>query len=396
MRTLRPRRVLSLWGVVLGVAAVTLSVATGSAVSRLEATPVAGLDPNLVVISPTGPSASGVQQGFGSGSGLTTRDFEALNDPGLVPDAVTATLSAGLRTDVEAYGHRWRTDVIGTSDGFAQVRGYRVASGRFLTAADLRATSPVAVLGQTVVDNLFAGENPVGRIITADQHSYKVVGVLAPRGYSGPYDQDDVVAVPITVAWAQLLPRSSPLVQQVVLQSPDQHAAAAAEREATQLLMLRHHVSDPARVDFQVQSQADVLAAAARTGKVSTALLAALAVVALLAGVLGVARLMLGAVRSRRREIGIRRALGADDADIAWQFALEGAIATGLAGGAGVVLGECLSLLLPRVLPELAHPMPSVRAALVTLVLSTVVGAMAGAWAAGRATRAQPAAALRP
>jgi putative ABC transport system permease protein len=160
--------------------------------------------------------------------------------------------------------------------------------------------------------------------------------------------------------------------------------------------MQRHHITDPARVDFQVQSQADVVAGTVRTGKVSTALLAAVAVVALLAGVLGVTRLMLGAVRSRRREIAVRRALGADEARIAWQFALEGAIATGLAGAIGVVLGECLSLLLPRVLPELAHPAPSVRAALVVLVLCTVAGAMAGARAAAGATRVPPAAALRP
>jgi putative ABC transport system permease protein len=391
----RVRAGLNVLGILVGVAAAILLIAVGGGVSRAANREVNGLGSSLVVVYPSSTSSSGAQAGFATGSSLTSDDVQALGDPGRVPDAVQAVPSAGLHTRVTALSRSWSTDVLGSSDGFAEARGYELARGAFFNAADLRAATSVAVIGQTVVDNLFAGDDPVGRLIRINQHPFRVVGVFRPRGVSGSYNQDDLVVVPITSAWAYVLPANALRIQQVLLQATNPAVTRAVELEARNVLMNRHRITDPAQADFQIISAQELLERAHRLNAVLSWLLLAIAAIAFVGGATSIANLMLATVTERTREIAVRRAVGARRRDILAQFLAEAVILAGLGGIAGAATGVGLSAALPGLFPDLPKPTVSITSVILALALAMAIGAMAGVYPAMRAAGLQPIDALR-
>jgi putative ABC transport system permease protein len=369
-------------------------VAVAGGASRAAAAQVAGLGPNLVVVSSTGPSQSGVQAGFATSS-ITDADVQALSDPSTVPDSVQAVPTAGITTNVASLSRAWRTDVLGTTSGFTGVRGYSIARGRFFNDAEVQGRVSVAVVGQTVVDNLFAGDDPVGRIARINTHPFEIIGVFVPRGYSGTFNQDDLVALPITAERSYVLPSTSAPVQQVLLQATSASSTGAVKNEATAALLQRHQIIDPTKADFQVRTQQDLVAGANRISHVLRWMLLVVAVVSLLTGALAIASLMLASVGERRYEIGIRRAVGARRDEILLQFLAEAMLLAIVGGAIGIAVAVGAAGGIGSVVSDLPTPVISISAILIAGAVAIVVGLVSGAFPALRAAQLEPAEAVR-
>ena len=340
--------------IAFGVAAVVLAVAVNHGVFELAKGPTYGLDRRVVVVEGTGPSSSGIQAGLPSSS-LTSGDVTALGNAGYVPGGLAVAPTVGARTLVTSLSRSTNTDVIGTTDQFANVVGYTVAQGRFLTPADLQATTQVAVVGQTVVNNLFAGANPIGQDAVIDGQSFLVVGTLQPRGYSGTFDQDNLVIVPITAAWKVITPLGTDPVDQILIRAATPQAANAVAREATNTLLAQHNIADPALADFTVLRQAQLVSGQVQTAETARRLLEIAAALFLVTGAIYLAASRVGLRPFRRRD----------------PSSLERIAGTLLVGVVGAVLGVVLGAVFAPALHHLSASMPATQA--------TIYGVLAGA-----------------
>ena len=393
----RLRSGLTMLGILIGVSAVILLVGVGNGASVAVQQQIQSLGSNLLTVFPSNArGAGGVQQGFGTGSTLTLDDVKAIANRQSSPDVVTAIPSAGGRAQLTFGNQNWNSSLTGTTEDFPSVRNYPLASGQFFTAGDVDASSKVAVIGQTVVTNLFSGEDPIGQVIKINRQSFRVIGVLAQKGSSGgSNNQDDVVVVPITAAWNYLLGGRGRNVQQIYVEATSAEATSAATTEVTEVLLDRHHISDPAQADFQILSQQDVLNSASQTTGVLTLMLGAIASISLVVGGIGIMNIMLVTVTERTREIGIRKAIGARRRDILMQFLIESMFLAGLGGALGILVGFGLSRILPLAVSSLPTPIISMPSVFMAFGISVGIGLFFGLYPANRAARLRPIEALR-
>jgi putative ABC transport system permease protein len=390
------RAMLNVTGIFAGVASVVLLIALAHSVSAASKANVEGLGTNVVVVYSAGASSSGVQAGIATTSSLTTTDVAQLGNPGYVPEGRAAVPTSGVRAAVAGPSTSAQTDVLGSTELFAAVRGYSVAAGRFIDTADNAVNSGganVIVLGATVAKELFPGQNPLGRNVTISQHTLNVIGVFAPRGSSGTFNQDDLAVMPIETLWTSLLP--SPKIQQVLIQASTPNTTAQVKAEATNLLLHNHHITDPGQADFQVQTQQDLLASAERLGTVMKWMLAVIASISLLTGAIGIMSMMLASVRERGYEIGIRRAVGATWGNILSQFLVEALLLACIGGVVGIALGIGGAQVMGNVVTDLPAPVVTYTAVLIAGAVALVIGVGAGLYPAARAAALQPAEAVR-
>jgi len=393
----RLRSGLTMLGILIGVSAVILLVGVGNGASVAVQQQIQSLGSNLLTVFPSNArGAGGVQQGFGTGSTLTLDDVKAIANRQSSPDVVTAIPSAGGRAQLTFGNQNWNSSLTGTTQDFPSVRNYQLASGQFFTAADVDASSKVAVIGQTVVTNLFNDQDPIGQVVKINRQSFRVIGVLAQKGSSGGFNnQDDVVLVPITAAWNYLLGGRGRNVQQIYVQATSAEATSAATTEVTEVLLDRHHISDPTQADFQILSQQDVLNSASQTTGVLTLMLGAIAGISLVVGGIGIMNIMLVTVTERTREIGIRKAIGARRRDILMQFLIESMFLAGLGGALGILVGFGLSRILPLAVSSLPTPIISMPSVFMAFGISVGIGLFFGLYPANRAARLRPIEALR-
>lgn len=384
------RAALNVIGLLTGIASVVLLVGLAQAVGQATREAVAGLGANLAVVYPSGLSSSGVQVGLGSGSSLTTDDVTALGNPGYVRDGIAAVPTVGLRDNVVAAARSWQTDVLGSTDQFASALGYQLASGRFFNAAELQASQPVVVLGQTVASNIFGATNPLGQLVRINNQPFSVIGLLASRGYSGSYNQDDLVVMPINSSWAYVIPSTAPRIQQIFVVAASANVTNAVQNEITTTLLQRHHITNPALADFQVKTDRDLLSTSLRVANATKWMLVATATIALLAGAAAIMSLMLSSVRERTPEIGIRRAVGAARADILAQFLIEAIVLAIIGGIAGVALGFGAASTIAQVFTDLPAPVVTPSAVGIALAVALGVGILAGLYPAARAALLPP------
>ena len=326
------RTALTLLGVVIGVASVVVLLAIGNGAKKDVLDRISSLGPDLMLVR---PGARNVRTADGTVATLTDDDRQAIlrldNVKGAISDYnFTVTARAGGADTV--------TQSTSTVPSFPEVKAWPVASGSFFTAEDLRQYAAVAVIGKTVADNLFAGQDPLGQYVLLNSIPFQVIGVMAPKGAT-PFgsDQDDVVFVPLTTG--QLRLHGKPFVRTITVQVADTGRMDETEAALTTLLQSRHST-----MDFQIRNTAAILDMATRSQDTLTVLLGAIAMISLLVGGIGVMNIMLVSVTERTREIGVRMATGATPRDILLQFNTE-ALAVCLAGGAiGVAVGLSISV----------------------------------------------------
>jgi putative ABC transport system permease protein len=390
----RLRSGLTMLGILIGVGAVILLVAVGNGASLSVQNSIQGLGSNLLIVFPANLRSGGVQQGFGTAATLSMQDVNAINDRALAPDVVAAVPSVGGRAQLTYGNQNWNTSLAGTTERYAEVRNYQVGEGQFFSAEDVRAQRRVVVIGQTVVQNLFGSEDPLDKTIKINRQTFRVVGVFQTKGASGLSNQDDVVALPITTAWSYLLGGVNRNVGSIYVSASSSAALSSAQQEVAQVLLDRHHISDPAAADFQILNQSDILNTASQVTGTLTVLLGAIAAISLVVGGIGIMNIMLVTVTERTREIGIRKAIGARRQDILLQFLIESMFLGGVGGLLGVAIGAAGSSLVARLVSGL-NPIVSAPSVLLALGVSVGIGLFFGLYPANRAARLNPIEALR-
>jgi putative ABC transport system permease protein len=396
----RLRSSLTMLGILIGVAAVILLVAVGNGASVQINNQIQSLGANVIYVYPSNArGAGGVSQGFGTSQTLTQADVDAINSRQQDPDVVAAIPIAQSGGQITYANQNYFAPTTGTTSAFPQVRDYQMAEGSFFTDDDVASQHRVAVIGQTVVSNLFGSTDPVGQTIKINRQSFRVIGVFASKGGTGLGSQDNVVVAPITAVWAYLSGGRGKAISQIVASASSANTVTSAETEITAILLQRHQISDPSLADFQIQSQQDILNQANSIATALTLVLGAIAGISLVVGGIGIMNIMLVTVTERTREIGIRKAIGAKRADVLTQFLIEAMVLSGLGGALGIAVGALLAKEAPNV-PAIASssfPTPVVSAPSVLLAfgVSVGIGLFFGIYPANRAARLHPIEALR-
>src|SRR5919197_6699204 len=388
------RSLLTVLGIIIGAAAVIAMVSISQGASASVQEKIASLGNNMLVILSGSITQGGVRMGAGARPTLTVGDAKAIQRECPAVGAVTYTKRQGLQ--VVAGNQNWSTGIMGVTPEYATVRDWSVEAGRFLTKQEEESAATSAVVGQTVVQNLFGGgQNPVDQIIRINNVPFRVVGVLSPKGQSPQgQDQDDVVLIPFSTAERKVLgTQMLGTVGAIMVSAVSPEAIPEAQRQITALLRERHRLKRAQDNDFTIRNLADVAATAESTSRIMSILLASVASVSLLVGGIGIMNIMLVWVTERTREIGIRMAVGAKARQILTQFLLEAVVLSTIGGILGVIFGV-VSAELISALAGWATLLPP--AAMVLAVLfSGGVGLFLGFYPARKAAHLDPIQALR-
>jgi len=394
------RSALTTLGIIIGVAAVIALLSLGRGVQTSITSQIQSIGTNLLYVRPGAQTQGGVRAEVGSAVTLTLDDARALADPANVPSAVAIAPQVNSFGQVVASGQNARTQILGVTPEYAQVRNYQVLSGEFIQASHVTARSAVAVLGYTTAANLFGDpESAVGQSIRINGQPFRVIGVLAPKGTIGPFSQDDLVMVPLTTVQTRLFRganvRGSDSVSLISVQVADASLIHQATQEIAETLRQRHRVLY--EDDFTISSQQDVLNTALQITGALTLFLGGIAAISLLVGGIGIMNIMLVTVTERTREIGIRKAVGARRRDILTQFLIEAVMLSVMGGVLGIAVGWGISRLLGNIQLGTTAIQPEVGldAVLMATLFSMAVGIFFGIYPASRAAALNPIEALR-
>jgi putative ABC transport system permease protein len=393
LRANRLRSVLTMLGIIIGVAAVILLVAIGNGVQSSVNEKIQPLA-NLITIVPS----VGNVPGGSPPKDLIDADVAALQDPAMSHDiaAVIPATSGKALTETDSY--RFRANVVGSTERWLDLNNGDMAAGQFFDNAQVRSTARVVVLGPSVASYLF-GNDPAAALnhtVRINRQTFRVLGVMQSVGDPG----DSVAVMPLNTARRYIF-GGGDKVNQIVVQASQAAAVPAAESDVIRVLSDRHRIKDTAKRDFEVQSLRSRLDTFNQILRVLTLFTAAVAAISLFVGAIGVLNIMLVSVTERTREIGIRKAIGATRRAILEQFLIESLVLAGLGGVIGILVGVGLSvlgaILAPTLGPTFATFAPAVTIPSVVLsfAISLVIGLVAGGYPANRAARLRPIEALR-
>ena len=388
------RSFLTTLGIVIGVSAVIAMVAVGDGANAQVQAAFDSMGANRLVVLPGTTTSGGAFGGFGSLPTLTWDDLKAIQTELSAVRYAAPALRSNAAVMVEDLN--WTTQVFGISPDWFSIRTWPAAKGALFTQSDVDSGTKVIVLGQTVSDRLFGtGVDPTGRQVRVSNVPFDVVGVLAPKGQSpGGQDQDDAVFVPYTTFLARVKGGLKNLIGGAIeVSAVSSDATARAETQMRGLLRERHRLAAGADDDFSIRNLAEMASARQDSTRTMTTLLAAIAVVSLIVGGIGIMNIMLVSVTERTREIGVRMAVGARGRDILLQFLAEAMVLSLLGGLIGVTAGLAAAWWMAHSFgwPVLFRPDIVVLA----MGFSGAVGIVFGLYPAYRASRLDPIQALR-
>ena len=393
LRINKMRSALTMLGIIIGVAAVIAMVAVGSGAQERIKEQIASIGSNLIVVLSGSITSSGIRTGTGNAQSLTEDDARAIRRD---CDAAAYAAPAGRGGAQVVFGNNnWGTQILGTTPDYLPVRDLEIQQGQSFTASDVESASKVALLGKTVIDNLFNGENPVGQIIRIKAQPFTVIGTLVPKGQSPTgQDQDDVILMPIGTAKKKVIGTSQAnyaAVGSIYVQAREGRSQDVQDQMAA-LLRQRHHLQSNEDNDFTIRNMEEVFKAQETSARVMSILLAAIASVSLIVGGIGIMNIMLVSVSERTKEIGLRQAVGAKTRDILSQFLVE-AVTLSIVGGAfGIALGITASVLISYFAQWSTVVSPG--SILVAFLFSALVGVFFGFYPARKAAYMDPIEAL--
>jgi putative ABC transport system permease protein len=382
---------LTILGMTIGVASVIVLIAVGNGSSKAVASRIQSLGTNVLIVQASGGFRGGARASTAATVSLSKADAEALQDPSLAPDVKAASPVVNA-TDVKLVSGSSSyepSSFVGTTPSYLTAHSYKLAEGAAFTEADVREHKRVAVIGQEVLQELFAGASPVGQNMKVNGSNYEVVGVLAKKGTNGATNEDDVVIAPITTV-QNALTGAGP-IDSITVQASSESSLNAAEAEVTEVLEERHKITNTSEPGFSVLNQGSLLETSSSTSSVFTTLLGEVAAISLLVGGIGVMNIMLVSVTERTREIGIRKAIGARRSDILTQFLTEAVLVSLFGGLTGVLVGVLGSQF------EIAgvHPEIATYSIFLAFGAAALSGLFFGTYPAARAARLRPIEALR-
>jgi len=387
LRRNKMRSLLTMLGVIIGVGSVIASVSITTGATKQVEDKVASLGQNVVTVFSGNFSSGGMRGGWGSAPTLTVEDSRAIKNE--VANVVAVSPEVRDRAQILANGQNWNTQILGESPDYPQIRDWDIASGGMFTEGDVRGLGKVAIIGKTVVDQLFINDDPIGQTLIVRNIPFKVVGVLESKGFNlFGQDQDDVVIIPYTSHMRRLSKRT--FVNSIMVQAASKETINQAQADINTLLLDRHKSAEP---DFTVRSQLELMQMATSTSRIMSILLGAIASVSLIVGGIGIMNIMLVSVTERTREIGIRMAVGARGRDILIQFLIEAVTLSAFGGILGIALGMGAATITSHFTgwPTLT-PFAWIGIACVS---SAAIGIVSGFYPAWKASRLDPIEALR-
>jgi len=384
------RTLLTMLGIIIGVGAVIVMIALGEGARSQIEDRVNSLGTNIIVVTPGASTQGGISRGAQSFNRLTVDDAEAIRKQALS----VARISPVIVTFTQAVGGEgnWRTLVFGVHTDYQAIRDWSVESGRFFDESEQRSMRKVAVIGRTVAEALFPGQDPVGQQIRLRDQPFEIIGLMSRKGQTAEgTDQDDVVLAPYTTVQTRLSGRQ--FIAQIIASAPSPQDVSFAQTEITQIMRDSHRLAEWEELDFTVRNQTDIADTAKETTEIMTMLLAIIAGISLIVGGIGIMNIMLVSVTERTREIGIRMAVGARSSDVLTQFLVESIAMSFLGGAIGVIVGFAGAAILKQATGWTVEV--SAPAILLALLFSAGVGIFFGFHPARRAASLNPIEALR-
>lgn len=378
------RSLLTMLGIIIGVAAVIALVSIGNGVKQDIEDSISSLGSNLLVVMPGAPRTPGVRPSQGSMKSLKISDYEAIAKL----EGVKAASPMTNGSYVVIYQNKnWTTSVAGVNANFQDVNNWTMTSGRFFSDKNVQNRERVAVVGQTVVKNLFADEDPVGKEIRVKNIPFRVIGVLKSKG-NGTMgnDQDDTVLIPYTTSMERV--EGIDYLRMVYVVSKDDEGIDRLQADIENLLRVRHNIKDTNLDDFNIQNMKSIMETVAQTTGTFTLFLGAVAAISLVVGGIGIMNIMLVSVTERTREIGVRKALGATYSVIVTQFLIEAIVISLMGGFIGIAFGIGASKVIGMV--SGMSTVVSVPTIIMSFAFSMAIGLIFGIYPARKAAKLNP------
>jgi putative ABC transport system permease protein len=385
------RSILAMLGIIIGVGAVIAMLAIGAGTQKAVLEQFSKFGTNLLVVRPGSRGTMGANTG--TQQNLTVDDAEAIVK---VSGVKSVSPVVGGRPQVKYFNKNSSTNLQGVAVTYMPIRNYEIETGEMFTERDVERTARVAVIGPVTATNLFGAQDPVGETIKVNGINFRVTGVLKSKGDQGFFNPDDQLIIPYTTAMRQVLGSTGPIantLREIDIQAEDNADLDKLQADVMALLRKRHRIQPGFPDDVNIRNQAEFIESQSQMAKTMTVLLGSTAGISLFVGGIGIMNIMLVSVTERTREIGIRKAIGAKDWDILWQFLIEAILMSGLGGMLGVALGVGTAELLARLsdFKTLVQPASIVLA----LSFSAAVGIFFGYYPATRAAKLDPIEALR-
>jgi putative ABC transport system permease protein len=383
---------LAILGIVIGIGSVIALVSIGQSSQQSITSRIQSLGANLLTISPSRQRAGAVRGAAGGGTTLTNADATAIATSPNITTVKSVSPEYSGRSQVVTGKNNTNTTIVGATPTYTSIHNLTMASGTFISQRDVVSTTRVAVVGPTVVTDLFGiNTNVIGQSIRIGSQNFTIIGITASKGGTGIGNQDDQIFVPLSTAQKLLFGAKN--LSSISVEAKSAAVMDQARNEIGYLLLAQHKLTDPTKADFSIMSQEDILSTASQVTGTFTSLLSGIAAISLLVGGIGIMNIMLVTVTERTREIGLRKALGAKKKTIITQFLTESVILTFVGGLLGIIFGILASYIYSKVNSTTFYLSP--ESILLAFAVSAAIGILFGWYPARRAAGLQPIEALR-